>query len=357
MDRQSGDVMLAVIKLICALNINERRAKQKGKFGIEYRRKKLTGLFTSQGTQTGERVSIVFDDGQLVAEKLADTGMREKMEQDLRGMLAQHEGLILFSSPPGQGFSTTFNAALRSSDRYIKNWVEVCEAEARDPDVENVPVTTYDASKGETAMTVLPKLLRTYPDVVVIRNLADGDTARLMCEQVTEEKRLVLCGIRAKDAVEALLRVLMLKVPPAEFAPVVLGSLNQRLVRRLCDDCKQPYAPTPQVLQQLGIPQGKVQAFFRNHEGPLPLPPDAPRNAVPQLCHNCGGMGFKGRAAVFELLTMTDDLKKVLATTPKLDVLRAAARKSGFRTMQEEGIALVAKGVTTLPELLRVLKE
>jgi len=203
----------------------------------------------------------------------------------------------------------------------------------------------------------LPKLLRTYPDVVVIRNLADGDTARLMSEQVTEEKRLVLCGIRAKDAVEALLRVLMLKVPPAEFAPVVLGSLNQRLVRRLCDDCKQPYAPTPHVLQQLGIPQGKVQAFFRNHEGPLPLPPDAPRNAVPQLCHNCGGMGFKGRAAVFELLTMTDDLKKVLATTPKLDVLRAAARKSGFRTMQEEGIALVAKGVTTLPELLRVLKE
>jgi general secretion pathway protein E len=128
-------------------------------------------------------------------------------------------------------------------------------------------------------------------------------------------------------------------------------------VRKLCDGCKQPYAPTPQVLQQLGIPQGKVQAFFRHHEGPLPLPPDAPRNAVPQICRTCGGMGFKGRAPVYELLIMTDRLREVLATSPKIEVLRDEARKSGFRTMQEEGIALVAKGITELPELLRVLKE
>lgn len=357
MDLQTGNVMLAVIKTLAALNPNERRAKQMGKIGIEYRRAKHKPRITSQGTPTGERVLIQFDIDRVVAEKLEDTGMRPKMEEDLRGVLREHKGLILFSSPPAHGFTTTFDAAISSSDRYIKNWAEVAEVSKVGVPIENVPVTTYDASKGETPMTVLPKLLRTYPDVVVVRELVNTETALLMCEQVNEENRQVLVGIKAKDAIEALLRVLMMKVPPASFAPTVLASLNMRLLRKLCDNCKQPYAPTPQILQQLGIPAGKVQALYRPHEGPLPLPPDAPKDAVPMPCHECRGIGYKGRTAIFELLIMNDELRTALAKTPKLDILRAEARKAGFRNLQEEGIALVAKGTTSLPELLRVLKE
>ncbi len=137
----------------------------------------------------------------------------------------------------------------------------------------------------------------------------------------------------------------------------MLASLNMRLLRKLCDNCKQPYAPTPQILQQLGIPAGKVQALYRPHEGPLPLPPDAPKDAVPMPCRHCRGIGYKGRTAIFELLVMNDQLRTVLTKTPKIDILRAEARKAGYRNLQEEGIALVAKGTTSLPELLRVLKE
>lgn len=357
MDLQTGNVMLAVLKTLAALNVAERRAKQVGKIGIEYRRQKYKPRLTSQGTQTGERVLLQFDVDRVVAEKLEDTGMRPKMEEDFRAVLREHKGLILFSAPPAHGFTTTFDAAIRSSDRYIKNWAEVAEVSKRSVDIENVPVTTYDASKGETPMTVLPKLIRTYPDVLVVRELVNTETALLMCEQVTEENRQVMVGIKAKDAIEALLRVLMMKVPPAVFAPTVLASINMRLVRKLCDNCKQPYAPTPQILQQLGIPAGKVQALYRPHEGPLPLPPDAPKDAVPMPCHVCHGIGYLGRTAIFELLLMNDQLRTVLAKTPKLDILRAEARKAGFRNLQEEGIALVAKGTTSLPELLRVLKE
>ncbi len=120
MDLQTGNVMLAVIKTLAALNPNERRAKQVGKIGIEYRRNKYKPRITSQGTQTGERVLIQFDIDRVVAEKLEDTGMRQKMEEELRGVLREHNGLILFSSPPAHGFTTTFDAAIRSSDRYIK---------------------------------------------------------------------------------------------------------------------------------------------------------------------------------------------------------------------------------------------
>ena len=357
MDLQSGNVMLAVLKAISTLNINERRARQQGSFGIEYRRKKYSPKLTTQGTQTGERVLIQFDSEKVAAEKLEDTGMRPKMEEDLRAVLREHAGIVLFSAPPGHGFSTAFNAALRSSDRYIKNWVEVAEVTKQDPAVENVPITTFDASKEETPLTVLPKLLRTYPEVVVLRDMVNADTVNLLIEQATDNNRLVIVGIKAKDAIEALLRVLMMKVSPPKFAPAVLASVNMRLVRKLCESCKVPYAPTPQVLQQLGIPAGKVQALFRPHEGPLPLPPDAPKDAVPMPCKDCLGIGYKGRTAIFELLIMNDQLRAVLAKTPKIDLLRAEARKAGFRNLQEEGIALVAKGVTSLPELLRVLKE
>jgi type II secretory ATPase GspE/PulE/Tfp pilus assembly ATPase PilB-like protein len=362
MDLQTGNVMLAVLKAISTLNINERRAKQEGTFGIEYRRQKYSPKLISQGTPTGERVLVKFDAGKVAAEKLEDTGMRQKMEEELRAVLATHEGIVLFSAPPAHGFSTSFNAALNSSDRYIRNWAEVVEASKQDHPVENVPVTTYDASQGETPMTVLPKLLRTYPDVVVVRDMVNKETVELLIEQAAEEKRLVICGIRAKDAIEALVRVLLMKVTPSKFAPHVLASINMRLVRKLCESCMQPYAPTPQALQQLGIPAGRVQALFRHHEGPLPLPPDAPRDAVPMPCKECLGIGFKGRTAIFELLLLNDEFKAALAKVRKADAqelqaLRAIARKGGFRNLQEEGIALVAKGVTSVQEIQRVLKE
>jgi type II secretory ATPase GspE/PulE/Tfp pilus assembly ATPase PilB-like protein len=357
LDRASGDVMLAVMKVIANLNMNERRAQQKGNFGAEYKRKKYTCKLTSQGTQTGERVLVQFDDGKVHVEKLEDTGMRSKMVEELKAILAEHGKFVLISSPPASGFSTTFSAAMRSSDRYIRNWAELAEVSKQDKAVENVPITTYDASAGETPMTVLPKLLRTYPDVVAMRDMADAQTAELLFDQVTEEDRLIIAGIRAKDAAEALLRVLMLKVSPAKFASVISAVVCQRLVRKLCEDCKQPYAPQPQVLQQLGIPPGRIQALYRPQEGPMPLPPDAPKDAVPMVCPKCQGIGYRGRTGVFEMLVINDRLRQVLEKTPKIDIVRAEARKAGMRTMQEEGILLVAQGTTSLPELMRVLKE
>jgi len=121
------------------------------------------------------------------------------------------------------------------------------------------------------------------------------------------------------------------------------------LIRKLCEDCKEPYAPAPQVLQQLGIPEGRVQAFYR------PPQPNADEHREP--CEKCGGIGYYERTAIFELLTVGDAVRRVLTENPKLEPLRQAARKDGMKSLQEEGILLVAKGVTSLPELMRVLKQ
>jgi len=121
--------------------------------------------------------------------------------------------------------------------------------------------------------------------------------------------------------------------------------LSQRLIRKLCENCREAYAPTPQVLKQLGIPEGRIETLYR------------PPQQREEVCPECGGVGYKGRTGLFELLVVGDTLRQVLGSKPKLDLLRQAARKDGMRGLQEEGILLVAKGITSLPELMRVLKQ
>jgi type II secretory ATPase GspE/PulE/Tfp pilus assembly ATPase PilB-like protein len=343
-DREAGDNLLVVLKTLASLNPAERRARQQGKFGIQYEKIKYACTLASQGTPTGERVVTQFDDGSAHFEKLPDLGMREKLVEQVKELLAQPQGFLLLSAPKRGGLTALTNATLGSSDRFTRSFMAVEDVQRPEKAIENIPVTTYDSKKEETPLSVLPRMVRLYPDVIVARDLIDGELVEYLCDQ-TQENRLVISTIRAKEAPEALLRVLMLKVPPSKFAPTAIGVVNQRLVRKLCETCREAYPPPPQLLAQLRIPQGKVEAFYR--------PPQAPE----KVCPDCGGIGYRGRTGIFEVLVMNDHLRAVLQKTPKLDILRQEARKQGMRGLQEEGILLVAKGVTSLQELMRVLKE
>lgn len=159
---------------------------------------------------------------------------------------------------------------------------------------------------------------------------------------------MVLGTIRAKEAAEALLRVLMLKVSAQQFAPVAKSVLNVRLIRKLCEECRQPYAPNPEMLKKLGIPPDRVQALYRP-----PDPPEDPKD----ICKVCRGIGYHGRTAIFELLKVDDKLREALLKQPKLEVLRKVAKANRHQGLQEEGLVLIVKGVTSLQELQRVLKQ
>jgi type II secretory ATPase GspE/PulE/Tfp pilus assembly ATPase PilB-like protein len=141
--------------------------------------------------------------------------------------------------------------------------------------------------------------------------------------------------------------MLQKKVPQREFARLVTAVVYMRLIRKLCEQCRVAYEPTADVLEKLGIPAGRVQVLYR---APKPEERDKP-------CRTCHGIGFFGRTGIFELLEANDEVRQVLAKQPTPDLLRKAARRAGMRTLQEEGILLVAKGVTSLPELMRVLKQ
>ena len=209
---------------------------------------------------------------------------------------------------------------------------------------------------GQTPDDILRAVLLREPDVVVIPDFVTGTAVDTLCNYALAQNKLVVSVVRAKEGVEALLRVLALKPEtPEKFAQCVTAVVNQRLVRVLCETCRQAYEPPEQLLQKLGIPQGRVEVLFREYQPPPPG--SKKRKGEPEVCPDCGGLGYKGRTAIFELVKVSDEMRQALVEQPRLDVLRQLSRKAGNRSLQEEGVLLVARGVTAINELQRALKQ
>lgn len=358
--RELGDAILAVYKKLCNLNPAERRARQEGKMQVHYPPGfKHNAVLTSQGTPTGERVLINFLPVVKAPPTFEELGMREKHRELLKEALAAKGNLLVFCAMPADGLTATWVAALKASDRYMRDYVVIEDSNKPEPDVENVDSTgRYNPAAGETPMKVLPQILLKQPEVLCFPELADSQTFNVLLEQIVEEDRKGLVSIRAKEATEAILRLLMLKPDVEKFTKALGVVVNQRLVRKLCDQCKEAFQPPPDVLQRLGIPPGKVQVLYREKQ-PLPPgqePPKRKKGDPPEICPKCNNIGYHGRTAIYEVLVVDDNLRQAIATQPKIEVLRQVARAGGNWGLQEEGILLLAQGITSFTELQRVLK-
>jgi type II secretory ATPase GspE/PulE/Tfp pilus assembly ATPase PilB-like protein len=350
-DRESGDVMLAVIKTLAGLDMNERRKKQVSRFGAGYNGTKYICPVTTQGVKTGERVVIDLLGGRREQfNTLEELGMRDKLAERWLDLLDTGKGLFILSAMPAGGLTTVTDVSLHQTDRLMRDFFAVEEEAHRERDIENIEVRTYNAAANETPASTLVPIIRKYPNVLVVRDFVDEKTATMLfsvCKPVSEirDDRLVITNVHAKEAPEALLRMLQQKVPQRDFAELVTAVLNVRLVRKLCESCKVAYEPSGELLKKLGIPAGKVEQFYRTPK----------TEEVDKPCLQCTGIGYRGRSGLFELLVVNQEIRRLLVKQPKLELLRKAARAAHMRTLQEEGILLVARGVTSLQELQRVL--
>lgn len=347
--RVYADPLLASLKVLCGLKAEERRVRQQGSFTAidDATKAKSPAKLTSQGTKTGERVLIQFEDASVRKRRLPDMGLRQKLLEDIQAVMAGTKGLVVIGAPPQNGLTALSTACLAQIDRFTRTVLAVEDVRAKDIEVENVQVTTYDSLEQETPQTKLPGIIRQFPDVIVVPDYTDAETLATLCEEAQGE-RLVVTTVRARDSVEALLRPLMTKIPPKKYALAVSAVIVQRLIRKLCEKCREAYPPPPQILQRLGLTPDKVPAFYR---------PPTPRPDRQEICPECNGLGYKGVTGLVELLQVSDLVRATLVKEPTLESLRAAARKSGLKTMEDEGLLLVVKGVTSVPELARVLKE
>ena len=356
LNRAWGDLMLFVIKKVAGLNPADRRGKQDGKIKVEYNGSKYDTLVSTQGTQTGERAIVTFIVITKVVRTLEDLGMRDKQRDQLKEILGMgNTGIVAFASMPQDGLTNFWVAGLKGTDRLLRDFVSIEEPSNKEPDIENVNFNAVNP--GETVEGNMPKILLKQPEVICVPHIKSAAALNILVTQAEDQNRLGIVSLRGKDAPDTLLRLLALKPEMPGFAKQMKAVVYVRLIRKLCEQCKQAIPLEPALAQRLGIPPGRVEKIYREYQPPTPEQlATMKKHEIPPTCPKCRGIGYFGRTAVFEFLVLDDKVKQALIQQPKLEVIKQVARAAGNRSLQEEGILLVALGITSIPEVQRVLK-
>ncbi len=340
-DRVIGDAVMNIFKVLGGMDITEKRRAQDGSFGAKLEARMIDFRAATQGTRFGEKLSLRILDQSSSVNSLAGLGMRKKLQDAMRQIIHQPHGLLLSCGPTGAGKSTTLYAALRDVDVYQLNVITV-----EDPieyKMANVNQIEINTKAGQTFAGSLRNILRQDPDVLMIGEIRDAETATIAC-QAANTGHMVFSTIHANDAITALYRLLELGVEPFMVANSLSAVLGQRLVRRLCKECRQSYKPSKDVLERLEIPADRIDQFFR------------PPGNTPDVCPECNGLGYVGRTGVYELLVINDELRDLIREKAPGSKVKLAAKRNGMLNMRQEGIRLLAQGITSVDELERVVK-
>jgi general secretion pathway protein E len=325
------------VKLLAELDIAERRQPQDGRIRVRLESRELDLRVSTVPTLHGESVVLRLLDRGGRPVGLDELGMAPELETLVRRLARKPHGIVLATGPTGSGKTTTLYAALGLRHPAEEKVITVEDpVEYHLPGITQVPV---HAKAGVTFALALRSLLRQDPDVLMVGEMRDAETAAIAV-QAAMTGHLVFSTLHTNDAVSALTRLADLKVEPYMVAASVEGVLAQRLVRRICPECRVRYRPDPSAAALLaGRPIGDL--VLERGRG----------------CGACRETGFRGRLGLFELLVMTDELRQALLTTPNLAALRALARAEGMRGLREDGWHKVQAGLTTVEEVLRVVPE
>ena len=340
-DRALGDAVINIFKVLSAMDITEKRRSLDGSFRAITEGREIDFRVATQGTRGGEKMSIRILDQSASVASVKDLGFRKALEDKLTTIVHQPHGMLLVCGPTGAGKSTTLYACLNAIDSYQHNIITIEDpVEYR---MDRVTQIEINQKAGQSFATGLRSILRQDPDVIMIGEIRDGETAGIAC-QASNTGHMVFSTVHANDSITALYRMIDLGLEPFMFASSISAILAQRLARRLCPKCKEAYRPKAEFLKQANLPADRIEKFYR--------PPKNPE----QECPACGGLGYRGRVGVFEFLEINDRMRDMIRDKAALSQLKSEARKNGMLYMQEEGLRLVVKGTTSIEELLRVVK-
>ncbi|MEL7498696.1 MAG: ATPase, T2SS/T4P/T4SS family [Planctomycetota bacterium] len=357
MDRESGDAMLVSMKCLAGVNPMERRQKLAGMFAVKSEHGKAKLEFTSQGVPSGERALVKFVGNVQEAMPLDKLGMFPEMLEKVTTSM-NSAGITVISAPPGQGFTSSWQGALLSSDRLTRDCIGLIQPSEEETRIENIVPKEYSPAAGESQSEVLRGVLLTQPDMIAVPHVEDSKTMDMLVDQANNQQRAILFRTPASSAAEALLRVYSQSTDRDGFLQAISAVTCQRLMRRLCPTCRVETRVQPQLIQQLGGNPKTQGTIFNQYQ----LPPPAQRvdeqgNPIEfPPCETCGGIGYIGRIAVYELIDVTDPLRNVIRTNPQPAAIEAAAVKLGKKSIAAQAYQLVLLGVTSLAEVQRVLK-
>ena len=355
LDRMNGDTMLVAMKYLAGLNPQDRRNRQRGGFKATLNKDKYTVQVTSQGVATGEQVVAKIVSSRAKELAPGELGMTDQLFADLKSAM-NSPGMVVISSPPGHGLSTTWNAALNMSDRLTRDVIALVENEEDETDVENIELQRFDANNATSFIELLRATDLRQPDMLVVPRIMDGKSLDMLVDQV-EKERTVVSRMNARSATEVLLTLLGMSGQRRKCLTSIKAILCQRLLRRLCTQCKTQIATNPQQIQKLGgNPNQQYSLFVPYQPPPQPLL-DEKGNPIEQpVCNVCRGIGYVDRIGAFELLKVDEALEKAVIKSPKADEVQLAAQRNGHLTTLQASYQHVLSGMTAFPEIQRVFK-
>jgi type IV pilus assembly protein PilB len=342
------NAVISRFKIISNLNIAEKRLPQDGKLKRMFQGRRVDFRVNTCPTQNGEKVVLrILDNSntQLGLDKLITNPESLAL---MKSFAERPYGLILVTGPTGSGKTTTLYSTLAEC-----NDPGINISTAEDPVEYNLPGLTQCQvirEKGMNFASILRAFLRQDPDVILVGETRDPETAKTAIEAALTG-HLVLTTLHTNDAPSCIARLEEMGVERFMASTALIGVLAQRLVRRVCDVCRIPYQPTQEELDRFGLPKSDLErTFYRantvNRENL------APRQ---KLCPKCGGSGYKGRAGVYEIMKMTERLQSAINKGATTEVIKEIAVKEGMKTLMAYAFDLVREGRTTLEEVLRVV--
>ena len=322
------------IKIMSSLDIAERRAPQDGRMRVNAAGRSIDLRVSIIPAYTGEKTVIRILDRNSMMGDLSALGLSPRILESLTDQVQQPNGVVLVTGPTGSGKTTTLYAALATINSIDRN---ICTVE--DPTEYSLPMINQmqvNERAGLTFASALRALLRQDPDVMMVGEIRDAETAKIAIE-ASLTGHLVFSTLHTNDAIAAIPRMVYMGVESYLLAAAINGVLAQRLVRRVCENCK--VLVEPDEMQRHYFERAQVEVETVPHgEG----------------CKSCGGHGYSGRVGIHELFVVDDALRDVITTDPSLTNLRNIASEKGHKNLAFDGLVKVAQGITSFDEVLRV---
>jgi type II secretory ATPase GspE/PulE/Tfp pilus assembly ATPase PilB-like protein len=342
------DYLLRFVKNISNIDIEEKRKPQKGKFTIFQNNRRIDWEVTTAGSNAGEQIRT----RQLMQQnitKLADLGLTNEQLGQLGTLHNAKKGVFIVSGPRNNGITTTFYTLLRNHDAFLNSITTVeRQLSGKLPNiVQNVfalsdtGVTTY-AKK-------LQSVVRMDPDIVGVADCEDAETAQITC--VAAASKLIYVTIEEETVLKALAKWIKLVGDKNKAVESLLGLSNQRIIRKLCDQCKQAYEPNSDLLHKFNIPTDKAKVFYKTGK----VIYDKRGKASP--CENCQETGYFGRMCIFETILFDEHLRNAIKQAKSLTDVGTEMRRAKMLYLQEQALITVVAGVTSINEMVRVLSK
>jgi general secretion pathway protein E len=325
----------SLVKVLGDIDISKKGVVQEGHFSVKVPDRRIDYRISFTPSMFGQKMVIRVLDPFNAPQKLTDLWLPDWMYQKIRDLTKQNTGMLLNCGPTGSGKTTTLYAALRQIDAQMRNVITI-----EDPieyEVAGVTQIPVNEDQGHSFHQLLRSCLRQDPDIIVLGEIRDKDTATAAM-QAASTGHLVLSTVHAKDTIGTIFRLIDLGVEPYLVASTLNLVLAQRLARLLCEHCKTAKRPTPEQVMRMGRSVSGVETVY-----------------TPCGCAKCFGTGYAGRRGVYELLSTNDALRDVIMNNPDIAAIKKAVDLTMFTSLKEGGYGMVMRGETSIEEVERVI--